>query len=97
MLGDTRYLVSVFDDKTGRYTYYRVPAPPGRPWGSRSPYGTPVRAALPPLPADAQYYGVGDRALGTVVLAQRPPVRGKVVAAVLGAAALAGLFWWAKQ
>lgn len=61
-------VVSVYDDATGRYSYYRVPSQPGRSWTMpRSPLGTPVQDALPPLPVRAQRFGHGPTPLGTIV------------------------------
>lgn len=60
--------VSVFDERTGSYSYYRVPAPPRKGWTmTSSPLGTPVRDALPRLPRGAVRVGRGPMPVGAVV------------------------------
>lgn len=90
--------VSVFDERSGSYSYYRVPAPPRKGWTMKaSPLGTPVRDALPKLSSGSVRVGSGASPVGAVVQGMgdwRYPVAryGFMALAVYAAGRLIGVF-----
>lgn len=84
---------SVYDERKGRYRYYRLLTPPGPPGRQRnSPIGTPIQDALPELPLGAVPNGTGDQAQG-VVLRVSSTRRALKLFLVAGAAYLGYRVW----
>lgn len=70
-MGAFSNMVSVYDESTGQYHYYRVNGQPGRAWTmTGNMVGTPIQDALPSLPLRAQRVGQGAQPLGTIVQGQ---------------------------